>query len=268
MQSDHNDNANFLRIYYCGQEQCAPRHSWGPAIRPHYLLHVVLKGRGFFQYNNQKWTLKAGDAFLIEPMKTHFYQADEKDPWAYAWVGFDGAAVDEILSHTVLHNFPVFVSSSERACQPITEMVQAFAKTDRNQLELSALLLSLFSGMITQSTRNIVSYDEHYYQTALEYIKNNFTYDLKIQEIADYIGIDRTYLYKIFIREAKISPKQYLLQYRIRAASKLLQSQKYTVTETAYSCGFRDAAAFCSHFRQQVGMTPKKYKEMIGSGDY
>ena len=90
----------------------------------------------------------------------------------------------------------------------------------------------------------------------------------RIQDIADYIGVDRTYLYKIFMREAQISPKQYLLQYRIRAAAKLLQTQDYTVTEIAYSCGFRDSAAFCYHFRQQIGMTPRQYREKIRSGTY
>ena len=57
--------SNSLRIYYCGREQCNPGHSWGPAIRPHYLLHIVLNGKGKFDYQNQTWNLKAGDAFLI-----------------------------------------------------------------------------------------------------------------------------------------------------------------------------------------------------------
>ena len=111
-------------------------------------------------------------------------------------------------------------------------------------------------------------HNEQYYQQALEYISNNYSYNLKIQDIADYIGVDRTYLYKIFMREAQISPKQYLLQYRIRAAAKLLQTQNYNVTEIAYSCGFRDSAAFCYHFRQQIGMTPRQYREKIRSGTY
>lgn len=80
MQTEYNS----LRIYYSGREQCSPGHFWGPAIRPHYLLHIVLRGKGSFQYGNQTWNLKGGDAFLIEPMKTHYYQADASEPWEYA----------------------------------------------------------------------------------------------------------------------------------------------------------------------------------------
>lgn len=264
MQTEYNS----LRIYYSGREQCSPGHFWGPAIRPHYLLHIVLKGKGRFQYDNQTWNLKSGDAFLIEPMKTHYYQADTEEPWEYAWVGFDGSSVDELLSHTALKNSPVFLSTSLECCQPICSLVSAFVRPDRSQMELLSLLLFLFSRMPAPAAMDNTSHDERYFQTALEYIRNNYTYDLKVQDIADYVGIDRTYLYKIFMREVNIPPKQYLLQYRIRAAVKLLQSQKYTVTETAYSCGFRDAASFCSHFRQQVGMTPRQYKERIRKGFY
>ena len=57
------DTSNLLRIYYCGQEQCSPGHFWGPAVRPHYLLHVILKGEGYFEYKNKEYHLKAGDAF-------------------------------------------------------------------------------------------------------------------------------------------------------------------------------------------------------------
>ena len=59
------DTNNLLRIYYCGQEQCSPGHFWGTAVRPHYLLHVILKGEGYFEYKNKEYHLKAGDVFFL-----------------------------------------------------------------------------------------------------------------------------------------------------------------------------------------------------------
>ena len=50
VEHSNTENTTALRIYYCGREQCAPGHFWGPAIRPHYLLHVVLHGKGEFFY--------------------------------------------------------------------------------------------------------------------------------------------------------------------------------------------------------------------------
>ena len=89
--------------------------------------------------------------------------------------------------------------------------------------------------MTRLDTSGRYDHNEQYYQQALEYISNNYSYNLKIQDIAEYIGVDRTYLYKIFMRDAQKPPKQYPHQYRIRAAAKLLQTQNYNVTEIAYS---------------------------------
>ena len=82
-----------LTIYFCDSENCQPRHFYGPAVRPHYLLHVILRGRGIYQHEGITYALSQGDAFLIPPMEITYYQADETDPWSYAWVGFDGTEV-------------------------------------------------------------------------------------------------------------------------------------------------------------------------------
>lgn len=262
------DNTTSLRIYYCGREQCAPGHFWGPAIRPHYLLHVILQGKGDFHYQGETYPLSAGDAFLIKPMQTHYYQADQTDPWEYAWIGFDGSCVEEMLAATIFGSSPVFHSASDICCQPAIRMNTLFFSQEKNMLELVSAFLHLLACMAPSESEQQNPHNEQYYQMALDYIENNYSYNLKIQDIADYIGVDRTYLYKIFMREAQTSPKQYLLQYRIRAAARLLQTKDYTVTEIAYSCGFRDSAAFCYHFRQQVGITPRQYRERIRSGNY
>ena len=65
----------YLTVYFCGSENCPPRHAYGPAVRPHYLLHVILKGRGIYQYKGQTYALSAGDAFLIPPAEVTYYQA-------------------------------------------------------------------------------------------------------------------------------------------------------------------------------------------------
>ena len=57
-----------LSVYFCGQEDCGPNHSFGPAMRPHYLLHVIFHGKGIYQCSGHTYHLKAGDAFLIRPM--------------------------------------------------------------------------------------------------------------------------------------------------------------------------------------------------------
>ncbi len=69
-----------LNLYHCGSENCAPGHSYGPAIRDHYLIHYILDGKGFFQVNNKTYHLKNGQGFLICPDIITYYEADKENP--------------------------------------------------------------------------------------------------------------------------------------------------------------------------------------------
>lgn len=77
-------------LSYSGYAQCGPLHCYGPASRPHYLIHFVVKGKGMYQASGQKHYLTAGQGFLIEPGTQTFYQADKDDPWSYLWIGVGG----------------------------------------------------------------------------------------------------------------------------------------------------------------------------------
>ena len=85
-----NQTARGLTIYFCGHESCAPGHFFGPAIRTHYLLHVILKGKGIYRTGSKEYSLKEGEGFLIKPQEVTYYEADPLEPWEYAWVSFAG----------------------------------------------------------------------------------------------------------------------------------------------------------------------------------
>ena len=88
-----------LRLYYSGSESCAPGHFFGPAIRPHYLIHFIRSGRGRYLRRDSVYDLEKGDAFLILPGEATKYIADEKDPWEYTWIAFDGPDAKTLLKH-------------------------------------------------------------------------------------------------------------------------------------------------------------------------
>lgn len=255
----------FLSVYFCGKEDCQPGHFFGPAVRPHYLLHVVLSGKGFYQKGEKTYPLEIGDAFLIPPMESTYYQADQEEPWSYAWAGFDGYSCKEILSHTVFSSSPVYKNPAPgRENLLITYMRQLLSSQENSgQRELSTAgnLLLLLSCMENREFQTKEAYAFQYFQKARQYIDRNYSYPVRINDIARHVGIDRTYLYKLFLEQEGISPKQYLLQKRLRAAAQMLCSTSYTITETALSCGFKDAPSFCNYFKKYVGDTPRIFRK-------
>ena len=72
-----------------------------------------------------------------------------------------------------------------------------------------------------------------------------------------------TYLYRIFMEKEKLSPKQYLLNHRLRMAVEMLCTTSYSITEIALSCGFHDASSFSGCFRQQFHMSPRDFRKTV-----
>lgn len=136
---------SFLTLYFCGSEHCTPGHSYGPAVRPHYLLHVILQGHGRYQYKGETYALQAGDAFLISPAEVTYYQADEVHPWSYAWVGFDGQAVPEILSRTVFSVSCIFQNPHPDTLPSLAGCMEQLLETFRTARAVSGLLRTAFA---------------------------------------------------------------------------------------------------------------------------
>ena len=97
-----NENFIDMSLYQFGWEQCQPSHSYGPAARNHYLFHYVISGTGTLMADDtsgitQTYSVKSGQGFMIFPQQITTYIADQKLPWEYVWIEFDGLRVKEIL---------------------------------------------------------------------------------------------------------------------------------------------------------------------------
>ena len=153
-------------IYFCGHEHCQPGHSFGPAVRPHYLIHVVLSGKGIFKHQGHTYSLKSGDSFLIKPMDSTYYEADQNNPWEYAWIGFDGQEIPALLNQTCFQDSCIFICppDSERKLNLRTlihSILNTFSSANYNPFTLTGLFLELLGLMTGPSVAEGNSYSTH-----------------------------------------------------------------------------------------------------------
>ncbi len=254
-----------LSLYFCGWERCKPGHSFGPAVRSHYLMHLILKGRGQYCVNGCTYSLCANQGFLIFPGESTYYVADIEDPWEYCWIGFDGCEAESLLENCNLTKERlVFTDESNgQFSQNILKLLDIFEQSPGDNYALLGQLYTSFSYLAKSNQITANSPDKLYNEKAVNYIYNNFSYNIKITDIAKFIGIDRTYLYKIFMQHNKLSPQEFLINVRLNAAAHLLTNSNLNITEIAYSCGFKDSSAFYKHFKKHFSTTPVKYRNHI-----
>ena len=140
-----------LGMYQSGHEKCEPGHSFGPASRNHWLFHFVLSGCGTLMYTDAEGgahhhLIKTGEGFLLTPEHVTTYVADERIPWEYVWIEFDGLRVKQALE---LAGFsvsnPIYRShSAELRDSMASEMLYIASHPDETPLHLIGHLYLFF----------------------------------------------------------------------------------------------------------------------------
>ena len=96
---------------------------------------------------------------------------------------------------------------------------------------------------------------------SIKYIENNcLKKDFSLQKAAEKSYISDTYFRKIFKREFGISPKQYVINRRIKYAASLIIAGYYTLQDISEMCGYNDYKHFSVEFKKVIGESPSKYK--------
>lgn len=256
-----------LYLCFCGVSECEPGHSFGPAVRPNYILHYILSGKGIYQVGERTYKLKKGQGFLIEPEEVTFYQADESEPWTYLWVGFAGTQAEAFLQDLGLNGSQhVFHSGyGEELKRIVTDMLENNTLSQANQYCLESLLYRFFAVLAKDAQVGAVaeeSRESAYVKKAVNFIQNNYFRGIGVAEIAEHVGVSRSYLYKVFVKNLQVSPKEFLTHLRLVRSRELLELTELSVEGVAMSCGYSDTLTFSKTFKKETGMPPSNYRNM------
>lgn len=257
-----------LYLCFCGYAICRPLHSFGPAVRPNYILHYILEGKGIYQINGYTYKLCAGQGFLIPPDVQTFYRADKETPWRYLWVGFGGSNARAYLKDAGLAGAePVFTcGQGERLKEIVLEMLRRNTFGSHNEFMLQSLLLEFFS-VLAETAVSITGTEKRtdksnlYVKKAVEFIQNNYSNPIKVNDVAEYTAVSRSYLYRLFRDVTGKSPQEYLTAFRITRARELLSFTELSIESVALSCGYGDPLVFAKTFKNITGKTPSEYRK-------
>ncbi len=261
-----------LHVNCCGLSKTEPLHSFGPALKPHYLIHYILSGKGRIIIGGEEYLLEAGYGFLITPEELAFYQADEIEPWTYAWVGFSGTQAAEYVSKIGLSvRQPIFCSdASDEIYSIVKDMMEHNTYGLSNELRRNgqlAVFLSVIARGTAVAEKSETDRANTYVQKAVSFIQSNYCNSIKVTDIANYVCINRSYLYTLFQNTIGMSPQQFLTTFRLTKAAELLQLTSLPIESIAISCGYHDPLVFTKAFRQMKNMSPTAYRKEMQKGE-
>lgn len=256
-----------LTFSFCGVSKTEPLHSFGPAVRETYILHIILAGSGYYMVNGKKFHLRGGEGFLIEPGVSTFYQADIKDPWTYLWIGFSGKEiVDKYLKRAGLTsgNYSFSVNNTEIFLDYIQKCFSKIEHTLANELFLDGYTFEFLASLVENArpiTKAYEAKENEYVNEALYYLYNNYTKQINVTDIANNLNVNRSYISRIFKESIGMTIKEYLLELRINHASDLLAMSTLSIETVALESGFTNPEMFSKLFKKERCKTPKEYRK-------
>lgn len=259
-----------LYVQNTGCQQCAPGYGWGPGVRNHFLLHYVMDGKGVYECRDKRYELCAGDVFLVYPNTSIHYAADEREPWEYVWVGFGGMDAELCVEQTdFTPEMPVLRSAGSGLYERIKAVYESYGTTAWEGLEMTARLYSLLSHLVHTSQRQKREGGgaPDCAQMAAEYIINHYEEPITVEGLAVYASVSHSSLYRRFVKRFQISPKRFLLEYRIERACALLVDSGCSIQEISNSVGFEDPFYFSRAFKDVKGVSPRQYAAMHRNGE-
>lgn len=255
-----------LNLNSFGYSATEPGHRYGPAVRSYYLIHYILEGEGEFQVNNIRYHLTKGQGFLIEPDYQTTYTSDADHPWTYIWIGFSGASSGAIIDSLGLsQDNPIFTcSEGEKLKKYVLDIIRHNHSNAADTYRAMGMFF-LFISVIAESQKNQPPNSDvnTYIQHAISYIHRHISEPILVEDVADYVGLNRSYLSVLFKTHTGMTPIKYIQTCRITKARHLLESSKLSVESIACSCGYQKPESLIKVFKQTYGCSPTAYRKKV-----
>ncbi len=132
----------------------------------------------------------------------------------------------------------------------------------RNVLETRRKIRERFGKalQLEPSSVEVTSVDQKFIKRAIEIIEEHMDdSELSVESYSKLIGMSRVSLYNKLKSLTSYSVQEFIFAIRLKRAAQLLKESGMTVTEVAYTVGFKDPSHFSKLFKKQFGVSPKAY---------
>ena len=247
------------------------------SFHSHNRLEVmyIKKGKCIIEVPNQVYKLKEKQMIILEPNVPHKLIAEDLCHILnieVAYVTKGGCLKGRELE------FSYSVQASEKEEKQQGAIV--FQNTDDLEFLLSGLLKELFDGdmnMVKEYLRlfclkvDKIYYKEHlsceqgrsnYVDAAMEYINENYSENLTIEDIAEHLNLSKVYIHKLFKKQTGKTIVEYITELKMEKAKELLATTDIPIIDICFLVGINSRQYFSSMFKKEIGMTPKTYRDM------
>ncbi|MDD6363978.1 MAG: AraC family transcriptional regulator [Bacteroidales bacterium] len=248
-----------------------PEYMFNPSVGrvlSEYQLLYITEGRGrLVTEHGGSFDIKAGNMFLIFPGEKHSYYPDPETGWSEYWIGFKGNNVDSRKEEGFFSpRKPVYdIGYNEKVIELYRE---AFLTAKRQESFFQQLLAGIVNHLLglmfmTDGNNRLLPDEEGrmIVNRARAYMQESVETDLRMPEVAEYVGVNYTTFRTLFKQYTGLSPAQYFINLKIHRAKEMLRSTSASIKEISIILQFENPEYFATQFKKKTGVSPTEFRK-------
>lgn len=252
-------------------------------IHKTFEIYLITRGCCNMDINSETVSCEQGDYILILPNTVHSFYLNSDAPCTFQHIHFDASKLTGLSIKYSDNNFVDIIYTTIFSCnffyktkadRRIAGLIQSIiTDTEQNtvysstyaNLHIAELLLyttELISARATNRHEKLVAQNT-YVSYTIDYIRDNYASKILISDIAKHLNISGRYLSKLFYQYMNLTILNYINIYRINQAIDLMMNTEEPLTVIATQIGLKDSQHFSKLFRNIIGITPYRYRQLL-----
>lgn len=247
-----------------------------------YELFVMTEGTLYLTYNNEDYTVSAGEFLLLPPIPApnNHRRGLRPSRCSFYWLHFETgvpfvlkdipenglqACVCQLPEDTICIPRQGTAGNQEKIIvlmKQLQDAVKNLYKPVILNYMSTVILCELFSQFYTKKEvlEKSRKTQKQIYHDIIDFVKLNINRNLKVSDVAAHFGYNEKYLSHLFGTVAGIPLKQFILTNKINAANFMLTDTNKSIYEIAHALGFSDSHNFSRAYKKISGLSPSEYR--------
>lgn len=261
-----------------------------PSYYTHFPMHWheemeiinVFQGEMEISIDLTHYVIRKGEIAIIKPGELHAFRQHNKSSCKFLSLLFNTGLLDNNLSDSTALRYitpffennivcPSIITSETPGYEKILNIVdRSFEIYDKKQpfheLKLKAQLFDLFYQLLGQCcTTNTVANalktsTSRDIKTVIDYIHEHYDTCISISELAALLDLSEHYFMRFFKSHIGITCVEFINDYRLNAAAKMLSETHKPISEIGIEVGINNISYFNRLFKKKFNATPKEYR--------
>lgn len=226
----------------------------------------IVKGNQIYKTENEEYPLTGDNVFIAYPNELHGNGSNPNGKFEIYWIQLDMRTSKNFLNifkplSIDLQNSLLNIKNTRLNCdnnlKPLLENAFRELPNNNKMIKLSGLsnLLTFLCKIIEHDKSNL-QFVSPTIQDAKDYIEQNILNRIKLEFLANHVGLSLSHFKKRFKQETGETPNDFINYLRIQKAKEMLKMKEQSITDIAYALDFSSSSYFSVVFKHYTSLTP------------